>query len=163
MVPLPTLLFIAFDVEFLIILSFYWLIVKSYFSLFRDTLDKKSKRGVRVSKHRIYTTSVASVYPHYVTKAEKKGRTREEVDEIIRWLTGYTQDELEAIIKNKTDFETFFSEAQNMNPSRELIKGVVCGVRVEEIEEITMREIRYLDKLIDELARGKKMEKILRT
>ncbi|MEN0641924.1 DUF2200 domain-containing protein [Alkalicoccobacillus gibsonii] len=116
-----------------------------------------------MSKHRIYTTSVASVYPHYVAKAEKKGRTKEEVDEIIHWLTGYTQDELEAIIENKTDFETFFSEAQNMNPSRELIKGVVCGVRVEEIEEITMREIRYLDKLIDELARGKKMEKILRT
>lgn len=116
-----------------------------------------------MSKHRIYTTSVASVYPHYVTKAEKKGRTKEEVDEIIRWLTGYTQDELEAIIENKTDFETFFAEAQNMNPSRGLIKGVVCGVRVEEIEETTMREIRYLDKLIDELARGKKMEKILRT
>ncbi|WYP26887.1 DUF2200 domain-containing protein [Alkalihalobacillus sp. FSL W8-0930] len=116
-----------------------------------------------MSKHRIYTTSVASVYPHYVTKAEKKGRTKEEVDEIIRWLTGYTQDELEEIIENKTDFETFFSEAQNMNASRELIKGVVCGVRVEEIEETTMREIRYLDKLIDELARGKKMEKILRT
>ncbi|MEK4563424.1 DUF2200 domain-containing protein [Alkalihalobacillus sp. FSL R5-0424] len=115
-----------------------------------------------MSKHRIYTTSVASVYPHYVTKAEKKGRTKEEVDEIIRWLTSYSQEELEAIIENKTDFETFFAEADKMNPSRELIKGIVCGVRVEDIEETTMRKIRYLDKLIDELARGKKMEKILR-
>ena len=116
-----------------------------------------------MSKHRIYTTSVASVYPHYVTKAERKGRTKEEVDEIIRWLTGYSQEELETIIENKIDFETFFAEADKINPSRELIKGVVCGVRVEDIEETTMREIRYLDKLIDELARGKKMEKILRT
>ncbi|MDQ0207533.1 DUF2200 domain-containing protein [Alkalicoccobacillus murimartini] len=115
-----------------------------------------------MNKHRIYTTSFASVYPHYVTKAEKKGRSKEEVDEIIRWLTGYSQEELEVVIKNKTDFETFFAEATNMNPSRSLIKGVVCGVRVEDIEETTMREIRYLDKLIDELAKGKKMEKILR-
>jgi hypothetical protein len=113
-------------------------------------------------KHRIYTTSFASVYPHYVTKAEKKGRTKAEVDEIIRWLTGYTQKKLEAQIKKQTDFETFFAEAPKMNPSRTLIKGVVCGVRVEDIEEPTMREIRYLDKLIDELAKGKKMEKILR-
>jgi hypothetical protein len=115
-----------------------------------------------MAKHRIFTTSVASVYPHYVTKAEKKGRTKSEVDEIIRWLTGYGQDELDARLENRTDFETFFAEAPRMNPSRALIKGVVCGVRVEDIEEPTMREIRYLDKLIDELAKGKAMEKILR-
>jgi hypothetical protein len=115
-----------------------------------------------MTKHRIYTTSVASVYPHYVTKAEKKGRTKDEVDEIIRWLTGYRQDELEARLEQRTDFETFFAEAPAMNPSRALIRGVVCGVRVEDIEEPTMREIRYLDKLIDELARGKAMEKLLR-
>jgi hypothetical protein len=112
--------------------------------------------------HRIYTTSVASVYPHYVAKAEKKGRTRSEVDEIIRWLTGYGQDELDARLEARTDFETFFAEAPGLNPSRTLIKGVVCGVRLEEIEEPTMREIRYLDRLIDELARGRPMEKILR-
>lgn len=115
-----------------------------------------------MTKHRIYTTSVASVYPHYVAKAEKKGRTKAEVDEIIRWLTGYSQAELEAHLANKTDFETFFSEAPGLNPARALIKGVICGVRVEEIEEPIMREIRYLDKLIDELAKGKAMEKILR-
>jgi hypothetical protein len=112
--------------------------------------------------HRIYTTSVGSVYPHYVAKAERKGRTRAEVDEIFRWLTGYTQEELEAHWQRGTDFETFFSEAPRLNPGRELITGVVCGVRVEDIEEPTMREIRYLDKLVDELARGKAMEKILR-
>ncbi len=115
------------------------------------------------TKHRIYTTSFASVYPHYVTKAEKKGRTKEEVDEIIRWLTAYTQKTLEAQIEKKTTFEDFFNQAPKMNPSRALITGVVCGVRIEEIEEPTMREIRYLDKLIDELAKGKAMEKILRT
>jgi len=113
-------------------------------------------------KHRIFTTSVASVYPHYIAKAEKKGRTKAEVDEIIRWLTGYSQKELEVRLDKRTDFETFFSEAPRMNPSRTLIKGVVCGIRVEDIEEPTMREIRYLDKLIDELAKGKSMEKILR-
>ena len=107
--------------------------------------------------------SFASVYPHYVTKAEKKGRTKAEVDEVIRWLTGYTQKKLDTEISKKTDFETFFAKAPKMNPSRTLIKGVVCGVRVEDVEEPTMREIRYLDKLIDELARGKAMEKILRT
>lgn len=115
-----------------------------------------------MTKHRIYTTSVASVYPHYVTKAERKGRTKTEVDEIIRWLTGYSQEELEALLEKQTDFETFFVEAPQLNPSRDLIKGVVCGVRVEDIEEPTMQEIRYLDKLIDELAKGKAMEKILR-
>lgn len=115
-----------------------------------------------MTKHRIYTTSFASVYPHYVTKAERKGRTKAEVDEIIRWITGYSQVELEALLESETDFETFFAEAPQMNPSRELIKGVVCGVRVENVEEPTMREIRYLDKLIDELAKGKAMKKILR-
>ncbi|MGM0847250.1 MAG: DUF2200 domain-containing protein [Bacillota bacterium] len=115
-----------------------------------------------MAKHRIYTMSFASVYPHYVAKAEKKGRTKEEVDEIISWLTGYSQEELEALLENKTDFETFFAEAPELNSSRTLIKGVICGVRVEDIEEPTMREIRYLDKLIDELAKGKAMGKILR-
>lgn len=106
--------------------------------------------------------SVSSVYPLYVTKAERKGRTKAEVDEIIRWLTGYTKKKLEVQLKKETDFETFFRDAPKLNPSRKLIKGVVCGVRVEDIKEPTMREIRYLDKLIDELAKGKAMEKILR-
>lgn len=113
-------------------------------------------------KHRIYTTSVASVYPLYVAKAERKGRTKAEVDEIIRWLTGYSQQELEAKLDKQTDFETFFAEAPQLNPLRTLIKGVICGIRVEDIKEPTMQEIRYLDKLIDELAKGKAMEKILR-
>ena len=113
--------------------------------------------------HRIYTTSVASVYPHYVTKAEKKGRTKEEVDEILCWLTGYGERELGAQLEQGTDFETFFDEAPALNPSRKLITGVICGVRVEEIEDPLMQEIRYLDKLDDDLARGKAMEKILRT
>ena len=115
-----------------------------------------------MAKHRIYTTRFASVYPLYVAKAEKKGRTRTEVDQVISWLTGYRQNELEAQLEKQTDFETFFAEAPNINPSRALIKGVVCGVRVEDIKEPTMREIRYLDKLIDELAQGKTMDKILR-
>jgi hypothetical protein len=115
-----------------------------------------------ITKHRIYTTSFASVYPHYVAKAEKKSRTKAEVDQIIRWLTGYTQKKLEAQIEKKTTFEDFFSQAPKMNPSRSAITGVICGVRIEEIEEPLMREIRYLDKLIDELAKGKAMEKILR-
>ncbi len=116
-----------------------------------------------MAKHRIYTTSFASVYPHYVNKAEKKGRSKEEVDEIICWLTGYSQEQLEDELSRKTDFETFFNEAPALYPLRTKIKGVVCGVRVEEVEEPLMREIRYLDKLIDELARGKSMEKILRS
>lgn len=115
-----------------------------------------------MAKHRIYTTSFASVYPLYVAKAEKKGRSKAEVDQIISWLTGYGLKELQVQLDRKTDFETFFSEAPRINPSRSLIKGVVCGVRVEEIEEPTMREIRYLDKLIDELAKGRTMDKILR-
>ncbi len=112
--------------------------------------------------HRIYSVSFASVYPHYVAKAEKNGRTKPEVDKIIRWLTGYTQVKLNAQIKKKTTFEEFFAQAPKLNPSRALITGVVCGVRVEAVEEPLMREIRYLDKLIDELAKGKAMEKILR-
>jgi hypothetical protein len=115
-----------------------------------------------MAKHRVYTMSFAKVYPLLVAKAEKKGRTKKEVDEIIRWLTGYSQKELDVQLKKQTDFETFISEAPQPNPSRTLIKGVVCGVRVEDIEEPIMQEIRYLDKLIDELAKGKAMEKILR-
>lgn len=106
--------------------------------------------------------SFASVYPLYITKAEKKGRTKAEVDKVIRWLTGYSQKELNAQVKLRVDFETFFKEAPLLNPSRKLITGVVCGIRVEEIKEKLMREIRYLDKLVDELARGKAMEKVLR-
>ncbi|MES2922667.1 MAG: DUF2200 domain-containing protein [Verrucomicrobiota bacterium] len=114
------------------------------------------------TKHRIFTTSFASVYPLYVAKAEKKGRHKSEVDAVICWLTGYNQRELEGQLKAQTDFETFFKEAPQLNPSRALIKGVVCGVRVEDIQEPMMREIRYLDKLVDELAKGKAMDKILR-
>ena len=110
----------------------------------------------------IYKMSVAKVYPFYVAKAEKKGRTKAEVDEIIRWLTGYSQEEFQEQLNKQTDFETFFSNAPLLNPARTLIKGVVCGVRVENVEEPIMREIRYLDKLIDELAKGKAMDKILR-
>ena len=113
--------------------------------------------------HRVYRISVASVYPHYVAKAEKKGRTKAEVDEIIRWLTGHSQDSLEAELENKTTFEDFFANAPRLNPNRSLITGTVCGIRVENIEEPLMRELRYLDKLIDELAKGRKMEKILRS
>ncbi|MEO1136715.1 MAG: DUF2200 domain-containing protein [Pseudomonadota bacterium] len=115
-----------------------------------------------MTKHRIYSMIFASVYPHYVAKAEKKDRTKAEVDKIIRWLTGYTQKGLNAQIKKKVDIETFIAEAPKLNPSRDQIKGVVCGVRVEDVEDPLMREVRYLDKLIDELARGKTMEKILR-
>lgn len=116
-----------------------------------------------MTKHRIYTASFASVYPHYVAKAERKGRTKAEVNEIICWLTGYDEAQLEARLADGTDFETFFADAPAMNPARKLITGVVCGVRVEEVEEPTMREIRYLDKLVDELATGKAMGKILRS
>ena len=111
---------------------------------------------------RVYKMSVAGVYPHYIAKAEKKGRTKAEVDEIIRWLTGYSQDELETQLENRTNFEAFFAEAPRLNPSRALITGTICGIRLAEIEEPLMREIRYLDKLVDELAKGKAMEKILR-
>jgi hypothetical protein len=125
-------------------------------------LNQEIMGGLIMTKHKIYTMSVASVYPHYIAKAEKKGRTKSEVNEIICWLTGYSQEQLEEQLEKQIDFETFFAEAPQLNPARTLIKGVICGVRVEEIEESTMREIRYLDKLIDELAKGKSMEKILR-
>jgi len=114
------------------------------------------------TKHRIFTTSVASVYPHYVAKAERKGRKKSEVDAVICWLTGYSQRELEGELKKQTDFETFFRKAPRPNPARSLIKGTVCGVRVEDIQDPTMREIRYLDKLVDELAKRKAMDKVLR-
>ena len=117
---------------------------------------------MKQQKSPIYAMSFASVYPLYVAKAERKGRTKTEVDEIIRWLTGYNQEELEAELEKQTDLETFIAEAPQLNPSRALIKGVICGVRVEDVKEPTMQEIRYMDKLIDELAKGKAMEKILR-
>ncbi len=119
--------------------------------------------GITMSKHRIYTMSFASIYSLYVAKAEKKGRTKSDVDEIIRWLTGYDQRQVESLLADKTDFEVFFANAPRMNPARNLITGVICGVRVEHIKEPMMQEIRYLDKLIDELAKGKPMEKILRS
>lgn len=115
-----------------------------------------------MENHRIYSMSFASVYPLYVAKAERKDRTKQEVDEIIEWLTGYDQKQLGKTLENETDFKTFFADAPKLNPNRKLITGVICGVRVEDITEPTMQEIRYLDKLIDELAKGKSMEKILR-
>ncbi|WP_343684351.1 DUF2200 domain-containing protein [Asticcacaulis sp.] len=116
-----------------------------------------------MTRHRIYQISVASVYVHYVTKAQKKARTQAEVDAIIGWLTGYDQPQLAAHLEARTNFEDFFAQAPQLHPSRHLIRGVLCGVRIEEIEDPLMREIRYLDKLIDELARGRPMEKILRS
>ena len=113
--------------------------------------------------HKIFKMSFASVYPHYLAKVERKGRTKAEVDEVIRWLTGYSQGELEAVIEQKTDFESFFAEAPALNPARSLITGTICGVRIEEIEDPLMRQIRYLDKLVDELAKGRKMEKVLKS
>lgn len=115
-----------------------------------------------ITKPRIYGISFASVYPLYIEKAEKKGRTKSEVDEIILWLTGYSQKEFEAELAKQTDLENFYTNSPKLNPSRKLITGVICGIRVEEIQEPLMQEIRYLDKLIDELAKGKAMEKILR-
>lgn len=115
-----------------------------------------------MNKHKIYSMSFAKVYPAYIAKAERKARTKAEVDEIIRWMTGYSQSQLDAQIEKQTDIETFIAEAPQLNPLRTSIKGVICGVRIEDIEEPIMREIRYLDKLIDELAKGKTMEKILR-
>ena len=112
--------------------------------------------------HKIFSMSFAKVYPLYIQKAERKNRTKEEVDEIVSWLTGYSREELEGQIKKNVDLKTFFEEAPCINPNAALIKGVVCGVRVEEIEDPLMQKIRYLDKLVDELAKGKSMEKILR-
>ena len=114
------------------------------------------------TKHRLYTTSFASVYPLYVAKAERKGRTKAEVDEIILWLTGFSPEAFDRELEDKTDFETFFASAPRLHPARAEIKGLVCGIRVEEVADPLMREIRYLDKLIDELAKGKAMGKILR-
>lgn len=111
---------------------------------------------------RVYKMKFASVYPHYIVKAEKKGRTKEEVDTIIRWLTGYDQKQLQQHLDTQTDFETFFAQAPQLNPNVSQITGVICGYRVEEIEDKLMQKIRYLDKLVDELAKGKTMEKILR-
>ncbi|MFN3959080.1 MAG: DUF2200 domain-containing protein [Parvularculaceae bacterium] len=116
-----------------------------------------------MAKHKIFSASFASVYPHYVAKAERKGRTKAEVDEIIAWLMGYGPGELEKALESKIDCETFITAAPRLNPARALIKGVVCGVRVEEIDDLLMRELRYLDKLIDELAKGKPMAKILQS
>ena len=116
-----------------------------------------------MEKHRIYTTSFASVYPHYVAKVERKGQDVAKLNEIISWLTGYSQAELKTLLNSTTDFESFFTDAPKLNSSRKLIKGVICGVRVEDIQEPIMQEIRYLDKLVDELANGKAMEKILRS
>lgn len=115
-----------------------------------------------MAKHRIYTTSVASVYPHYIAKVEKKGRTQQELEQVVLWLTGYTAAQLTTALQTGIDFETFFAQAPLLNPNRSLIRGVICGVRIEEIEDPLMREIRYLDKLVDELAKGRTMEKILR-
>ncbi len=112
--------------------------------------------------HRIYATPFASVYPLYVAKAERKGRTQAEVDQILQWLTGYDSEGLQSQLERQTDFQTFFAEAPGLNPNRKRITGVVCGVRVEEVEEPLMQEIRYLDKLVDELAKGKPIERILR-
>lgn len=116
-----------------------------------------------MTKHRVYTISVASVYPHYIAKAEKKGRTKAEVDEIILWLTGYSAEQFAAHLAARTNFEDFFAQAPRLNPARSLITGTICGVRIEEIEEPLMRELRYMDKLIDELAKGRPMAKILRS
>lgn len=116
-----------------------------------------------MDNHKVYAMPFAKVYPHYVAKAERKGRTKAEVDKIIRWLTGYTQRQLNAQISKETDLKGFIDQAPALNPNRKLIKGVVCGVRVEDVKEATMRELRCMDKLIDELARGKAMEKILRS
>lgn len=116
-----------------------------------------------MTKHRIFTTAFASVYPHYVTKAEKKGRERREVDEVICWLTGYTPEALADHIERRTDFEAFFADAPALNPNVDKITGVICGVRIEEIEDPLMRKIRYMDKLVDEIARGRPMVKILRS
>jgi hypothetical protein len=116
-----------------------------------------------MTKHRIFTTSFASVYPHYVQKAEKKGRNRQELDHVICWLTGYSPEALAEQIERRTDFETFFGEAPALHPNASKITGVICGVRIEEIDDPLMRNIRYLDKLVDELAKGRPMEKILRS
>lgn len=114
------------------------------------------------NNERVYRMAFASVYPHYVTKVEKKGRTKEELHSVIRWLTGYDEKALQKVIANKTDFETFFAQAPRLNPNVSKITGVICGYRVEDIEDPLMQKVRYLDKLVDELAKGRAIEKILR-
>lgn len=114
-----------------------------------------------MAEHRVFSMSFASVYPHYINKVEKKGRTKDDLDQVLRWVTGYSQDKLDRQIDAGVDCRTFIEEAP-LNPDRTLIKGVVCGIRVEEVEDPLMRELRYMDKVVDELARGKKMESILR-
>ena len=120
------------------------------------------KQANEATLKRVYAMIFANVYPLYITKAERKGRTKEDVDTIIKWLTGYTKAKLELQIKKQVNFETFFTNAPKLNPLRKLVTGTVCGVRVEDVEDHIMREVRYLDKLVDELAKGKVMEKILR-
>jgi hypothetical protein len=129
-----------------------------------DVMKQKTApaAGQPAKKHRIYSISFASVYPHYIAKAQKKGRTKAEVDEIIAWLMGYDAAGLQTVLDDRTVIETFVADAPRLNPNRSLITGLICGVRVEEIEDTVMREMRYLDKLIDELAKGRPMEKILR-
>jgi hypothetical protein len=134
---------------------------EQYYSLSRSQSGFVIIKSMEQKKPRIYTISFASVYPLYIKKVDRKGRSRSEVDEVICWLTGYSQRSLEAEIENQTDLETFFKKAPKLNPLRKQITGLICGVRVEEIKEPIMREIRYMDKLIDELAKGKPMEKIL--
>jgi hypothetical protein len=126
-------------------------------------MTKQSPEKQSATLQRVFAMSFARVYPLYIEKAEKKGRTKSEVDTVIRWLTGYTQRQLDSHIKKETNFQSFFNDAPQLNPARSLIKGTICGIRVEEIADPTMRDIRYLDKLIDELAQGKPMEKILRS
>lgn len=128
----------------------------------RSPAKAPAKPKAAAPKHRIYSVAVGGVYPYYVAKVEKKGRSKAELDQIFRWLTGYTQRALEARLADKTDFETFFAKAPKPNPLRSLVTGTICGIRVETIEESLMREIRILDKLVDELAKGRPMEKILR-
>lgn len=115
-----------------------------------------------MTRHRIFTTSFASVYPLYVTKVERKGRSRAELDQVLTWLTGYSPEQLQGVLADGRDFENFFARAPQLNPARIQVKGTICGVRIENIEDPLMREIRYLDKLVDELARGRPLEKILR-
>jgi hypothetical protein len=124
--------------------------------------SEESTGGILAVVHRIFTTSFASVYPHYVAKVERKGRTKAELDEVIEWLTGYDEAALNVILDQGTTFETFFADA-DLNPNASLITGVVCGVRVEDVEDPLMQKIRYLDKMVDELAKGKALEKVLRT
>lgn len=132
-------------------------------SLFRIMRALPAVKGTTMAKHRVFAMKFSSVYPMYVQKAEKKGRTKKEVDQVICWLTGYTAAGLKKVLKDELDFETFYNEAPRMNPNSGLITGVVCGIRVEDIKDPLMQKLRWLDKLIDELAKGKKMEKILRS